>query len=109
MLNSKSLQVHLRPLSPDFRLILNILEEIVVYIYIASTTLVYLQAKSSDACRNGSEYISTIEAKNYPFFGTQWHPEKPPYEFSLTAIPHTRYGRFLFMIVHHPSGDLIKQ
>ena len=41
-------------------------------------------------CRNGVEYISTIEHIKYPFFGTQWHPEKPPYEFSLDAIPHSR-------------------
>lgn len=26
----------------------------------------------------------------YPFFGTQWHPEKPPYEFSLENIPHSK-------------------
>jgi gamma-glutamyl hydrolase len=39
--------------------------------------------------RNGIEYISTIEAKNYPFFGTQWHPEKPPYEYSMQEIPHS--------------------
>jgi len=26
---------------------------------------------------NGVEYASTIEAKSYPFFGLQWHPEKP--------------------------------
>lgn len=42
------------------------------------------------ACRNGAEYISTIEHIKYPFFGTQWHPEKPPYEFSLDNIPHSR-------------------
>ena len=41
-------------------------------------------------CRNGVEYISTIEHIKYPFFGTQWHPEKPPYEFSLDSIPHSR-------------------
>ena len=39
--------------------------------------------------RKGIEYISTIEHKQYPFFGTQWHPEKPPYEFSDATIPHT--------------------
>ena len=26
--------------------------------------------------RGGVEYVSTIEHKKYPFFGTQWHPEK---------------------------------
>ncbi|KAK9803146.1 hypothetical protein WJX72_001749 [[Myrmecia] bisecta] len=39
--------------------------------------------------RNGTEYVSTIEHRRYPFFGTQWHPEKPPYEFSDLAIPHS--------------------
>lgn len=27
--------------------------------------------------RNGLEYVSTVEARRYPFTGTQWHPEKP--------------------------------
>ena len=26
--------------------------------------------------------ISTVESKMYPFFGFQWHPEKPGYEWS---------------------------
>ncbi|GAX73090.1 hypothetical protein CEUSTIGMA_g543.t1 [Chlamydomonas eustigma] len=39
--------------------------------------------------RNGTEYISSMEGKKYPFFGTQWHPEKPPYEFGIPEIPHT--------------------
>lgn len=40
--------------------------------------------------RNGTEYVSTVEAKgHYPFFGSQWHPEKPPFEFNLEATPHT--------------------
>eukprot|EP00878_Enallax_costatus_P015279 GHUV01015998.1.p1 GENE.GHUV01015998.1~~GHUV01015998.1.p1 ORF type:complete len:381 (+),score=77.51 GHUV01015998.1:217-1359(+) len=39
--------------------------------------------------RNGIEYISTMEAKKYPFFGTQWHPEKPTSEFGMPEVPHT--------------------
>merc|ERR1740128_175472 len=37
------------------------------------------------------EYISTIEAKNYPFIGVQFHPEKNPFEWSLREpkIPHS--------------------
>ena len=26
--------------------------------------------------RNGKIFISTIEARNYPFYGVQWHPER---------------------------------
>jgi gamma-glutamyl hydrolase len=28
-------------------------------------------------------FISTIEAKNYPIYGVQWHPEKNQFEFVL--------------------------
>eukprot|EP00898_Chlorokybus_atmophyticus_P007704 jgi/Chlat1/7935/Chrsp68S07359 len=34
-------------------------------------------------------YISTVEARNYPITGTQWHPEKNAFEFGLDKIPHT--------------------
>lgn len=40
--------------------------------------------------RAGELYVSTVEGRHYPFFATQWHPEKPPYEFSDKTIPHTR-------------------
>lgn len=26
---------------------------------------------------NGTEFVASIESKHYPFFGTQYHPEKP--------------------------------
>jgi gamma-glutamyl hydrolase len=26
--------------------------------------------------RNGKQFVSTIEAKDYPFYGVQWHPER---------------------------------
>ncbi|GBF95078.1 gamma-glutamyl hydrolase [Raphidocelis subcapitata] len=39
--------------------------------------------------RQGLEYISTVEAKKYPFTGTQWHPEKPVSEHGMDTIPHT--------------------
>ena len=43
---------------------------------------------------NGLEFVSTIEAKNYPIFGTQFHPEKNAYEWApkYPGIPHTRYS-----------------
>ena len=42
------------------------------------------------ADRNAVEYVATAEHKRYPFFATQWHPEKPPYEFGMAEVPHTR-------------------
>ncbi|KAH8283308.1 hypothetical protein KR054_000604 [Drosophila jambulina] len=38
---------------------------------------------------NGIEFISTIEHVKYPFYGVQFHPEKPLYEFTKTSIPHS--------------------
>lgn len=31
---------------------------------------------SINSDKNGIQFISTIEAKNFPFYGTQFHPEK---------------------------------
>lgn len=31
----------------------------------------------------GEVFVSTMEAYNYPFYGTQWHPEKNNFEWSL--------------------------
>lgn len=36
---------------------------------------------SSNLDRKGVEFASTIEAKEYPIFGTQWHPEKNNFEW----------------------------
>ena len=38
---------------------------------------------------NGIEFISTMEAKAYPFFGSQFHPEKNPFEWKRAACPHS--------------------
>lgn len=39
--------------------------------------------------RNGTKYVSTIEARDYPIYGTQWHPEKNAFEWTTKeSIPH---------------------
>lgn len=49
-------------------------------------------AYSSDS--NGLEFITVFEAIKYPFYGVQFHPEKPPFEFVIKMhqlnIPHSR-------------------
>lgn len=35
------------------------------------------------------EFISTMEAYDYPMYGTQWHPEKNAFEWSRAYYPHT--------------------
>jgi len=51
---------------------------------------------STNADRNGDEFVSTIEAKRYPIYGSQWHPEKAIYEWGrdedgtpMEAINHS--------------------
>ena len=38
---------------------------------------------------NGLTFIASMEAKNYPFWGVQFHPEKNMYEWSKMSIPHS--------------------
>lgn len=33
----------------------------------------------------GHHFVSTVEHKNYPFFGSAWHPEKNQFEFVVNA------------------------
>ena len=40
----------------------------------------------------GQEVLTSVEAKNYPFYSVQYHPEKPPYDFQKPSIPHNRYA-----------------
>lgn len=35
------------------------------------------------------EFVSTVEAFDYPIYGTQWHPEKNAFEWARPYIPHT--------------------
>uniref|UniRef100_A0A9J7YKP4 folate gamma-glutamyl hydrolase n=2 Tax=Cyprinus carpio TaxID=7962 RepID=A0A9J7YKP4_CYPCA len=34
------------------------------------------------------EFVSTIEAYNFPIYATQWHPEKNAFEWTRPYIPH---------------------
>ncbi|CAG0889680.1 unnamed protein product [Cyprideis torosa] len=50
----------------------------------------------------GKEFVSSLEAREFPFFGVQFHPEKPSFEWDIqkmTGIPHTKeaveVGQFL--------------
>ncbi|XP_063857573.1 gamma-glutamyl hydrolase-like isoform X2 [Scylla paramamosain] len=38
----------------------------------------------------GIEYVSTVEHKTLPYYGVQWHPEKNPFEWRFSSIPHSR-------------------
>ncbi|XP_029001713.1 gamma-glutamyl hydrolase isoform X2 [Betta splendens] len=36
-----------------------------------------------------TEFVSTVEAYDYPIYGTQWHPEKNAFEWTKPYIPHS--------------------
>lgn len=46
---------------------------------------------STNDDRAGRAFVSTIEGKKYPVYGTQFHPEKNPFEWVVepTPIPHS--------------------
>ncbi|XP_055074035.2 gamma-glutamyl hydrolase isoform X2 [Misgurnus anguillicaudatus] len=52
-----------------------------------------------------TEFVSTMEAYRYPFYGVQWHPEKSPYEWiekpgmvhTLTAMKVSFYTAHFFV------------
>lgn len=42
----------------------------------------FYQMISTNKGLKGNEFVSTIEGKNYPVYGTQWHPERPQFEWT---------------------------
>merc|ERR1712232_143116 len=60
----------------------------------------------------GQEFVSSVEAKEYPFTGTQWHPEKNAYEWGgvgtmgETAIPH---GDHATQVTQYMANNLVKR
>ena len=54
----------------------------------------YLKILSIDKDRNGKEFVSTVEGRSLPIYGTQWHPEKAAWEWDtrlrLSHVEHVR-------------------
>ena len=51
----------------------------------------FWKALSYNFDKNRLQYISTIEARNFPFIGVQFHPEKNIFEWTTnTVIPHNK-------------------
>ena len=49
----------------------------------------FFHVLSTNNDRNGKEFVSTMEGIKYPFYSTQWHPEKNSFEWSTALnIPH---------------------
>jgi gamma-glutamyl hydrolase len=43
----------------------------------------FFKVLTTNVDRKGIEFVSTLEAKKYPFYSTQWHPEKCAFEWAL--------------------------
>ena len=53
----------------------------------------FWKALSYNFDKNRLQYISTIEARNFPFIGVQFHPEKNIFEWATNTvgnIPHNK-------------------
>ncbi len=62
--------------------------------YESNTSLnIFFDMLSFNEDRVGVQFVSTIEARRYPFYATQWHPEKNNFEWSdnedYSNIPHS--------------------
>jgi gamma-glutamyl hydrolase len=51
----------------------------------------FFRLLSTNVDREGLPFVSTIEARDYPITATQWHPERPQFEFKPNVgVAHTR-------------------
>eukprot|EP01047_Picozoa_sp_COSAG01_P048646 COSAG01_NODE_4754_length_4764_cov_12.145123_3_plen_495_part_00 len=46
----------------------------------------YWKALSTNRDRRGTTFVSTVESKDFPFWATQWHPEKTIFEWDHPDI-----------------------
>ncbi|XP_051278576.1 gamma-glutamyl hydrolase [Dicentrarchus labrax] len=48
---------------------------------------------STNVAENGAHFVSTIEGKRYPFYGTQWHPEVNRFQWDRKRnFPHSAHA-----------------
>jgi len=68
---------------------------------------------STNYDRAGVEFVSTVEAFNYPIFGSQWHPEKNAYEWQRDAngAPHEaiNHARDAVLIAQYTANFFVEQ
>jgi gamma-glutamyl hydrolase len=102
------LPLNFTPEYQNSRLFANIAPELAKYLSTAPTTLNlhyncvstetlkankklnnFFRVLSINKDRNGKQFVSTMEGNKYPFYATQWHPEKNSFEWSTALnIPH---------------------
>jgi len=60
---------------------------------------------STNLDRKGSEFISTIEGKKYPVYASQWHPEKPPFEWWAQEVQNHSHDS---IIANRQTADFLR-
>jgi len=58
----------------------------------------FFNVLSTNVDRKGKKFVSTIEGKNSPVYASQWHPEKPQFEWNINEV-----------INHSPASILANQ
>lgn len=74
----------------------------------------YLRLVSTNVDREGKPFASTVEAFDAPFTGTQWHPERPQFNFdpslgiahSYDAVRAMQYTANFFVNEARMSGHV---
>eukprot|EP00045_Choanoeca_perplexa_P018356 m.288947 g.288947 ORF g.288947 m.288947 type:complete len:333 (+) comp17791_c0_seq4:6490-7488(+) len=60
--------------------------------------------------RNNKPFVSTVEAKNYPIYATQWHPERPQFEWVIARnINHSMDAVLAMQAVSHVLAYAARQ
>jgi hypothetical protein len=44
----------------------------------------FFQLLSTNVDRKGKAFVSSVEAFNFPIYATQWHPERPQFDWTPT-------------------------
>ncbi|KAF7822610.1 gamma-glutamyl hydrolase 2-like [Senna tora] len=56
--------------------------------------------------QDDKEYVSTVQSRNYPVTGFQWHPEKNAFEWASPRIPHTEDA---IQVTQHAANFLVSE
>ncbi|KAL4239715.1 hypothetical protein ACF0H5_000519 [Mactra antiquata] len=67
----------------------------------------FYRVLSTNEDRSGKEFISTMEAIKYPIYGTQWHPEKPNFQWNTHY--HINHGPDAIRVAQYFASFLVDE
>jgi len=82
--------------------------------HLSSTTSLsrFFHVLSTNRDRKGVAFVSTIEAFEYPIFGSQWHPEKNAFEWqTMDGVPaeDINHGAQAVVAAHYTADFFVRQ